>query len=196
MNFNKLKIMNFNNIDNKTFQFFLIIIFIFTIKFNTLIAKGYGKGGCGLGAVTSQGTSVNNNMSQTFVVSTNNPYAGYPYPLAGISGLPFNSQIWAISSGTSLCDARNDVAEHKIRKEKFVAVNYSFIQTEMSSGKGENIKALSLLMGCSDTNSFSNMVKNNYDYFFNKSKTDPKIFINRLNEKIKKDEVLSNNCKV
>ena len=196
MNFNKLKLMNFNNTNNKTFQFFLIIIFIFAFKSNSLFAKGYGKGGCGAGATTSQGSSINNNISQTIVVSSNNPYASYPYPLINVSLLPYNTQVWAISSGTSMCDAKDDVAEHKIRKEKFVAVNYSFLQTEMSAGKGENIKALSLLMGCSDTNSFSNMVKNNYDYFFNKSKSDPKIFINRLNEKIKKDEVLSNNCKV
>ena len=149
------------------------------LSISSLSAKNYGRAGCGAGATSSGSSGLG--IGQTSVATSN----GFAY-----------SQLFGISSGTSNCDAGTEVSEYKQRKEKFVAVNYSVLQTEMAAGKGENLNALSQLMGCSNSTIFGNMTKENYNYFFSDSKSSPKDFIKRLNTKIQNNTKLSATCKV
>ena len=158
----------------------MLLTALIFLSISSLSAKNYGRAGCGAGATSSGSSGLG--IGQTSVATSN----------AYIPG----SQFWGIVSGTSNCDAGTDVSEYKQRKEKFVAVNYSVLQTEMAAGKGENLNALSQLMGCSNSTIFGNMTKENYNYFFSDSKSSPKDFIKRLNIKIQNNTKLSATCKV
>ncbi len=165
------------------------VIFALTLAFvgisHNLLAKEYGRAGCGAGATSSGASGMG--MGQTSVATWNG---------IGVFPVFLDSQTMGISSGTSVCDASSSSANYKQKKERFVALNYSFLQTEMAAGQGENLRALSQLMGCQDIQSFSEMSKGNYDYFFSVPQSEPKKFIHRINEKIQTNPKLVSTCKI
>ncbi len=164
--------------------------------------REYGMAGCGVGA-TSSGSS-GRGKGQVSVASTNiaspgiisSSYLLIVNNVALYSSILINSQNMGISSGTSLCDATSSLNETTEKKERFVALNYTFLQTEIAAGQGENLRALAQLMGCQDIQSFSQMSKGNYDYFFSVPQSEPKKFIHRINEKIQTNPKLVSTCKI
>jgi hypothetical protein len=89
-----------------------------------VLAKGYGKAGCGLGSMV-----VGPQGNQVIAATTN-----------GTS----NSQLFGISSGTSNCVDQNK----RMALVPFIEHNKNQIQTDISKGSGESLVSLQKLMGC------------------------------------------------
>src|SRR5262245_5106900 len=103
--------------------------FLFFSSASAFAAAGYGEAGCGLGSLIF-GTQ-----------------KGPVQILAATTNGTVNNQSFAITSGTSNCDAKGwDFS--KLEQEQFVANNFSGLAKEMASGEGEQLKALSGLLGC------------------------------------------------
>ena len=89
-------------------------------------SRNYGMAGCGLG---SQVFSDKGLMGQTCASTTN---------------ATFWNQLFAISSGTSNCNATED----QIAQVEFVSGNLASLQKEIAQGDGETLVAFSQVLGC------------------------------------------------
>src|ERR1700691_5435873 len=92
-------------------------------------AASYGEAGCGLGSLIF-GTQ-----------------KGGVQILAATTNGTVNNQSFAITSGTSNCDAQG-YDTSKLEQEQFVANNLSGLAKEMASGEGEQLTTLAGLLGC------------------------------------------------
>jgi hypothetical protein len=159
-------------------NFTLIIVMLAGIFFgNSVMAKGYGMAGCGLGALAIP----QNNFMQIFAATTNATYY---------------NQTFAITTGTSNCTTSGVVKSEKA-KEVFVHLNYESLEREMSAGKGEKLETLASLFGCEkDSQTFSRMAQNNFEKLFSSTDTSPNRMVSILTEEVSKNEVLKNTCKI
>ncbi|MCG6168517.1 DUF3015 domain-containing protein [Leptospira sp. FAT2] len=105
-------------------------------------------------------------------------------------------QTIGITIGTSNCKTDGLVKTEKVQ-EVFVAVNYSSLEQEMVSGKGEKLDALSSLLGCpSEMNErFSTLTQNRYSKLFVPNGT-PATLLDGVKNEIRQDEVLASACKI
>ena len=136
--------------------------------------KTYGLAGCGLGSIV-----MGPHGNQVFAGTTN--------------GTSLN-QAFGISSDTLNCDAKGGAAYIKKSRENFVAVNYSFLELEMATGKGKRLESFAKLMGCPMEASFVGMAQKNHSLFFGVPKNKPGEFVKRVQREIKNDLVLSQSC--
>ncbi len=102
-----------------------------------------GASGCGLGSVIMP----SNSMVSQFMALTTNSYTG--------------TQFFGITSGTSNCSTSGLVMNDK-EQMYFAETNFENIKAEMAQGKGENLNAFAQILGCSDTQSFSQSTQKNY----------------------------------
>ena len=126
-----------------------VLVIIGTLFSMPVFAAGYGDAGCGLGSMIfgKQAGPV-----QILAVTTNNT--------AG-------NQSFAISSGTSNCDAKGTDTS-SLDQERFVASNLSSLAKDMAVGEGEQLAALSGLLGCpaAQQSRFNNVTQQNYQAIF------------------------------
>ncbi|TGK25538.1 DUF3015 domain-containing protein [Leptospira yasudae] len=142
-----------------------------------LSAKDYHVAGCGLGSLIFK---ENKMLHQILALTTN------------VTGF----QTIGITIGTSNCKTDGLVKTEKVQ-EVFVAVNYSSLEQEMVSGKGEKLDALSSLLGCpSEMNErFSTLTQNRYSKLFVPNGT-PATLLDGVKNEIRQDEVLASACKI
>jgi len=162
-----------------------ILAIVGTILFSSsafaAAARGYGDAGCGLGSMifgNQQGPV------QIFAATTN--LIGYG---------PINTQNFAISSGTSNCDAKGfDTA--KLEQEQFVASNFSGLAKEMATGQGEQLTALAGLMGCPTVQQsrFNTVAQQNYQAIFASDSTTPAEVLTAVRGVVSNDSELSTTC--
>lgn len=104
----------------------LLCISVAVSSLTALGQRNYGMAGCGLG---SQVFSSKGLMAQTSASTTN---------------ATVWNQLFAISSGTSNCEGK----EEEIAQVEFVTGNLATLQKEMAQGEGETLAALSGVLGC------------------------------------------------
>ncbi|TGJ99686.1 DUF3015 domain-containing protein [Leptospira semungkisensis] len=139
-------------------------------------AAEYGAAGCGLGSIVFK---ENKAILQILAATTN-----------GTSG----NQTFGITTGTSNCATDGLVRNEKVQ-EVFVSVNFNSLEMEMAQGKGEKLQALSSLLGCTSDSALGAYTKSNFNNFF-QEETTPSSLLSAVKEGIKKDAVLSKNCKL
>lgn len=105
------------------------------------LANQIGPAGCGLGNVVFK------KDNQILAATTN--------------GSSYN-QLFAITSGTSNCGGDDQMAQMIM----FIESNKIALSNEAARGQGETVAALSSLLGCSDSQSFGDVLKSNYSEIF------------------------------
>ncbi len=144
-----------------------------------VFAAGYGNAGCGLGSMIfgNQPGGV-----QILAATTNNDPT-------------INHQSFAISSGTSNCDAKGtDTAS--LDQERFVASNLSSLAKDMAVGEGEQLVALSGLLGCpaAQQSHFNNVTQQNYQAIFANDAATPVQVLGAVKGVMSSDAELSSTC--
>jgi len=139
-------------------------------------AAGYDEAGCGLGALIfgKQKGGV-----QILAATTN--VASF--------------QSFAISSGTSNCDAKGwDTA--KLEQEQFVANNFSGLAKEMATGEGEQLTTLAGLLGCptAQQHRFNTVAQRNYETILASDRTTPSEMLTAVKAVMSSDTELSAAC--
>ncbi len=140
-------------------------------------APKYGMAGCGLGSILF----TSNDKTQIVAATTN----GSSY-----------SQIFGITSGTSNCTADGIVKNDKAQ-EVFVTVNFSSLEQEMATGKGEKLNTFAHLLGCNSDSvaKFGQMTQSSYGKILTENAT-PTSLISAIKSEIKKDANLSKSCTI
>jgi len=115
------------------------------------MAEGYGTAGCGLGSMLF---GQDEGFVQIFAATTNSS-----------SG----NQTFAISSGTSNCDA--EASFSMIKARDFIAGNRQQLETDVARGNGEALASLSNLVGC-DSGRLSQSLQSNYENIFVKNSSE------------------------
>lgn len=77
--------------------------------------------------------------------------------LAATTNAAFGSQSFGISSGTSNCGASGT---HKAQITEFIEINKVSLENDIARGGGENLAALSEVMGCKNQNFYGQIRKN------------------------------------
>ena len=133
--------------------------------------------GCGLGSLIIK----QNDKSQILAATTNGT---------------FGSQTFGITTGTSNCTA-NGIVKNEKAQEIFVTVNFSSLEQEMASGKGEKLNTFAQLLGCNSDSveKFGQMTQSNYNKLLSENAT-PTSLISAVKSEIKKDGNLSKSCKM
>ena len=131
-------------------------------------AEQVGPAGCGLGSVIwgkdSQVLAASSNMTGT--------------------------QTLGILFGTSNCAQKpKDAAVIE-----FVQTNKVALETEAARGDGETVKALSQLLGCSNSGALGSALKQNFKEIFDTKEDDPKIITEEIKETVEKSRTLSRSC--
>ncbi len=141
-------------------------------------AADYGVAGCGFGSLVFK----DNKAGLQILAATTN----------GTSG----SQTFGISTGTLGCTTDGLVQNEKAQ-EVFVSLNFDSLEQEMAQGKGEKLQALSGLLGCSadGTAQLGELTKSNFTNLF-REETTPSTLLSAVKDGIKKDAVLSRNCRM
>jgi len=109
------------------------------------MADGYGTAGCGLGSIVFGNKS---GIIQIFAATTNGTSA---------------SQTFGITSGTSNC---KDTDAGKASAKAFIEANREALAKEIARGKGESIKNLATIAGCSDSAAVGSHLKKNFKQIF------------------------------
>ena len=132
---------------------------------------------CGLGWMVVQRKS----LASTAIRSTTNVFA---------------PPTFSMTFGTSGCDPHSIVRSDEPRL-MFVATNLEMLRSEMASGKGENLVALSRLMGCNDGAEarFADTVQRAYPLICTGQETSIEFYLN-LKAQMQADPVLAANCGV
>lgn len=99
--------------------------------------QGYGMGGCGPGSVIFGDKP---GIAQAGAALTNDIYS---------------AQTFAMSSGTSNCGEQSKQAS----SAQFIEVNKMALEKEIARGEGENLLALSQVMGCKNETFSSEVVQ-------------------------------------
>lgn len=110
----------------------------------------YGTAGCGLGSILfGPGTG----FSQVFAATTNGSSA---------------NQTFAISSGTSNCDASAPSAKSA---KAYVETNRAALAKDIARGKGETLKGLAELGGCKHPNAVGTKLQSQFKVIFPSAQT-------------------------
>ncbi len=128
---------------------YLLGILIVGLSFpSEAFARNYKMAGCGLGSLVIKEDGI-----IQVVAATTNATSG--------------SQTFGITSGTSNClPAQKHAA--LMKQEEFFSSNFSAIAKETAQGDGENLRALSAHLGCSNDSyaNFAVLMKTNYQEIF------------------------------
>lgn len=140
-------------------------------------AAGYGDAGCGLGSLLFQDQP---GFVQIFAATSN--------------GTSYN-QAFAISSGTSNCDAKPIVLAQE-QQERFVENNFSGLAKEMAAGNGEQLSTLAGLLGCPAATQarFSTVAQHHYAAIFASDGTTPAEMLAATKAVMSRDAELSTAC--
>jgi hypothetical protein len=155
-----------------------ILAIVGTILFSSsAFAAGYGDAGCGLGSLL---------------------FDKQPGPvqiLAATTNGTADNQTFAITSGTSNCDAKG-FDTTKLEQEQFVANNFSGLAKEMAAGQGEQLTALAGIMGCPTVQQsrFNTVAQQNYQAIFASDSTTPAEVLTAVRGVVSKDNELSTTC--
>lgn len=105
------------------------------------------------------------------------------------------SQSFAVTSGTSGCDADSVILKEK-ELEVFVVVNFDNIQQEMAQSRGQYLNSLAALLGCSVSvrPEFNRMTFEKFDLLSQANGNDYNIFIRTLTNEINNNHILSSKC--
>ncbi len=112
---------------------------------SSALADGYGTAGCGLGSIVFGNKS---GIVQIFAATTNGTFA---------------SQTFGITSGTSNCQ---DAAPTKAGAKVYIETNREALAKEIARGKGESIRNLATIAGCSDSKAVGTTLKKNFKKIF------------------------------
>ena len=157
-----------------------LIAIVGTLLFSsTALAAGYGDAGCGLGSLLFGNQS---GPVQILAATTN--------------GTSLN-QAFGITSGTSNCDAKG-FDTTKLEQERFVAHNFSGVAKEMAVGEGEQLAALSGLLGCPTLQQtrFNTVAQQNYSAIFASDTTTPSEMLTAVKTVMSSDAELAAACSV
>ena len=108
-------------------------------------SRPYGTAGCGLGSL-----AIEKNGNQISASTTNGT---------------FGSQTFAISSGTSNCKD-GPMEEVAVHLDQFIQINKVPLASDIAKGNGENIVAVSKLLGCSDAQLLGQSLHGNFNTIF------------------------------
>lgn len=146
---------------------------------SSVFAAGYGDAGCGLGSMIfgKQPGPV-----QILAATTNNDPT-------------INHQSFAISSGTSNCDAKG-VDTASLEQKEFVANNFSGLAKDMAGGNGEQLTALAGLFGCpaAQQSHFNTVAQRNYKTIFASDTASPAEVLSATRNVVLSDAELSATC--
>ncbi len=115
-------------------------------------------------------------------------------PPGGLS----SSTFWPTSTTTKFTSSSSQENRGRAEREMFVVFNYLQLEEEMAIGEGERLQALAFLHGCPSSahEKFGNMTQKKYGNIFqNREKLTSVVFVDRIENAIKKDEILSQVCK-
>ena len=155
-----------------------ILAIIGTVLFSSsAFAAGYGDAGCGLGSLL---------------------FDKQPGPvqiLAATTNGTSNNQSFAITSGTSNCDAKG-FDTTRLEQEQFVENNFSGLAKDMATGQGEQLTALAGLMGCPTAQQprFDTVAQQNYQAIFASDSTTPVDVLTAVRSVVASDSELSTTC--
>lgn len=99
--------------------------------------QGYGMAGCGPGSVVF------------------GEKKGFVQAAAALTNDIYSAQTFAISSGTSNC---GEMSKHA-SSSQFINVNKVALEKDIARGEGENLTALSQVMGCKNETFSSDLVR-------------------------------------
>jgi hypothetical protein len=101
------------------------------------------------------------------------------------------TNTFAMTSGTSNCvESRADM--QAMEQRVFMKVNFVNLSKEASQGDGENLRALSEVFGCSDSDGFTDFSRSHFESIFNQE--DSETVLKNFQNAIKADAVLSHQC--
>ncbi len=160
-------------------KFLILIITLVALSLVNGVSSApkYGMAGCGLGS-----SVITTNDKAQILASTTN----------GTSG----NQTFGITSGTSNCGSDGIVKNEKAQ-EVFVTVNFSSLEQEMATGKGEKLNTFAHLLGCNSDSvtKFGQMTQTSYSKILTENAT-PNSLISAVKSEIKKDPNLSKSCAI
>lgn len=100
----------------------------------------------------------------------------------------------AKTSGTSGCEG--DIAYHKIRQYRYVAITRDNLARDMARGGGEYLTAMAYLYGCpiETKDSFAQMTQRNFSHIIPQPDTDPETILINIEAQIAADPLLAAQC--
>lgn len=142
-------------------------------------SSAYGMSGCGLGSVLFGETD---SRGGQVLSSTTNGF--------------YSNNTFGMSSGTSNCNQENSEATAAVRKnmENFIAVNQQALANDVAKNQGENILALSNIMGCSDAPYLGAKLQSEYNEIFAQNTTE--VITDQVYKTVSSDSYLTENCKL
>ena len=111
-----------------------------------------------------------------------------------INGISSNN-VFAITSGTSGCDADSVVLQEK-EQEVFVAVNLDNLSQDMAQGDGMYLQALSGLMGCTTEafGTFAELAQDKYEVLFDTVDANAAGLLSGLKRELAAHPTLNTHC--
>ncbi len=170
----------------KKLLFSLLLLSTVTVSF----AGSYGMAGCGPGSMLIGDKSKGSQMLAAVI--DDGLFLNYIVPETnGIQSI----KLFAITTGTSNCED-DGISMNEEEQNHFVEANYEEILVEAAKGEGDNIAALSNLMGCNEsvTPLFIEKTQEQYsDIFSQESSHDVVISLDAM---IQDNDELSTQCSV
>lgn len=136
----------------KSFPMFIFLVLVLSIPTAYAASPG-GSDGCGIG------WRVTKNKTLSATTSRGTTHATLPPSIS-------------MTSGISECDY-HPIAANDLPAAHYTAINFDLLKHEMAIGSGEILLGLSQIMGCSDSQKFSSMVKDNYARIFSQGADAP-----------------------
>lgn len=139
----------------------------------------YGMSGCGLGSVLFGETE--SRGGQVLSSTTNSIYS---------------NNTFGMMSGTSNCSQDNSEDTAAVRKnmENFIAVNQQALANDIAKNQGENLIALSDIMGCTDVPYLGAKLQSEYNDIFSEKTIE--VITDQVYESVASDRYLTENCKL
>ena len=107
----------------------------------------------------------------------------------------YSTNTYAMTSGTSGCDADSVVLKEK-EQEVFVAVNLDNLSQDMAQGDGMYLQALSGLMGCTSEafGTFAEFAQDKYEVLFDTVDATAAGLLSGLKRELAAHPTLNSNC--
>lgn len=132
--------------------------------------RGYGVAGCGLGSIVF---GAKPGMIQIVAATLNG---------TGV-------QTIGITAGTSNCD----IPEMGHQAAAFIEVNKEIVKKDAARGNGEALENLAQILGCTNSESFNQMMQQNFENIF-KSENSTYESTRQIINSIKQDAKLTSSC--
>lgn len=140
-----------------------LIAIVFASLFSQFAMASDSSSGCGVGWMVFK----KNSLISSALRSTTNAF--------------FLNTI-AMTSGTSGC-ARHSIVKNDQKSLHFTEANQNQLMTEIALGSGQNVSALSELMGC-EPSVFANTLKANYGEVFVKEEMNAREVLNHIQAQV------------